>query len=108
MNDEEARERLKSVIDGFIQATKVEENRLRAENTKLRQELCFLREQATDILDDLQSYEWWEDKRNFINQYPNEKAYDVLNRAEFAEALNMLFLALHPDVPDELCSEQPK
>jgi hypothetical protein len=76
------------------------------ENEYLRGELVFLREQAQWVLDKLQDRQWWEDTRAFINQYPNEAAYDTLNRAEFAEMLNMLFAALHPDMPDFLSGQR--
>jgi hypothetical protein len=79
--------------------------RLATENKYLRNELVFLRNTAQEVLDTLQDQEWWENTRRFINQYPARPAYETLNRAEFAEMLNDLFAALHPDIPDFISEE---
>lgn len=64
---------------------------------KLYNDLDFLRETALNLLDTLQDGEFWEDARKLFNDYPQESAYNLINRGDFAEKLNLLFLALHPD-----------
>jgi hypothetical protein len=64
-------------------------------------DLMFLRETGQGVLELLQDYEWWDRTRELLEDYPNERAYDVVNRTEFAEHLNMLYLALHPDTDDD-------
>ena len=75
-------------------------------NTKLHDDLMGLREAAALVLAILQDEAWWERTRLLLAQYPQRGAYELVNSQEFADALNALFVTLHPDSDNDEMQER--
>ncbi len=72
---------------------------------KLYGDLEFLRIVAQHMIGMLQDEDWWREQAALFAQYPGNAPYDLVNRAEFADALNTLYGAVNPDTDNDTAQD---